>query len=654
MIRNGCSKSVKAVFPSLLVCLALAGCQEDSDSKSTFRQQLLEWNLPAHCAHPRILARKMGIPDTHSKLSQAREQFLTTSQQLLHQGVPDFSEFKPSRNPARNMAERLAFTYQLTGDQRYSDMAKIVLRYMLNWQEWVVPEHKPLTVDLGVAGVACSMAMAYDWLYPTLTESERNEIEDALRQRALDPFCRIYKEKSESWTEANHNWRSVICGEMGITAMAMHDKLANTKEILGQAADGVIDVLNHGGRDGDWDEGVHYWGFGIGQAMLFIHALYLFSHGQLDLYQIPFLRHTGDFGLHLRTPEGDCFGYSDHENGPPRPWLMAALAARFHNPYWQWQALQDLQPQLESLLFVDEMQTASAPDTQALGKYFRDTEVATLRSGWDADAVFLGIKSGRTDVNHAHLDLNSFVVHAFGKPLLVEMDTWPYAHRSGFFDVADRRWDFECNATCGHNTLLVDGLGQNGSLSAQGRIVAFKCTPAISFVVAKADKAYSEMLHRYHRFFVLVNGVIILADDVDANGMRNLEWLYHYESSIIEKQNGTFEIVNGQARALLVFIRPDATEDRIIKFMDSQSHYTASDGTCVMSNRYLSVRPLHRQKAYRSLTAIIPFPEGKQPDYEFKIIEETQDDIYLSLRKKIKSEIIHFDLKRSKVALQQK
>lgn len=654
MLKNSLRHAQTRTVSCLLLFLLISSGDGGTDLAAEFQQNLVRWRIPSNRPHPRLLIRQTSKPDPQSRLGQVQEEYLASSQQLLSQRVPDFSEFKPSRNPARNLAERFAFSFQLTGDERYADSTKVVLRYMLNWQDWVVPEHKPLTVDLGVAGVACSMAMCYDWIYPTLTESERSEIENALRTRALEPFHRIYAAKSESWTQVHHNWRSVICGEMGITAMAINDKIFNTKEILQQAADGVMDVLNHGGQEGDWDEGIHYWGFGIGQAVLFIQALYHFSDGLLDLYRIPFLQHTGDFGLYMRTPEGDCFGYSDHENGPPRPWLMAALAARFKNPYWQWQALLDAQPNLENLVFLDESVKARPPATLAAGKHFRDTEVATLRSSWEQDAVFLGIKSGRTDINHSHLDLNSFVVHAWGKPLLVDIDTWPYAHRSGFFDRSDRRWNFECNATSGHNTLLVDGQGQACSAESQGHFMRFQSAAGFSYAVAEADKAYPSLLHRFHRFFVLHRGVVLLLDDVEADRPRQLEWLYHYETNIAEQQDGTYVIANGDARAQLLCLRPAANEDRIAKLVDSQSRYTASDGPCVRSNRYLSVRPLHRQQGYRALTVIIPFRENRPPDYAFNILKETDAEVLLQMQDQRRRDIIRFDLKNCRVELQKK
>ncbi len=216
---------------------------------------------------------------------------------MIAQPAADYSDFKFSRNKARNAAERLSFAYVLTGEKQYADRAKGIVQQMLAWPDWVMAEHQPRIVDLGVAGVANSIALCYDWLFSALSGKEKRQIEEALLRRAIEPFYRVYKTKAEGWTKAEHNWRSVICGEMGVTALAIVEQVPQAKETLQFAIDGVMEVLEHGGVDGDWNEGLGYWGYGIGQAVLFVHALYTMADGAVDLYQMPFLQATGDLGL---------------------------------------------------------------------------------------------------------------------------------------------------------------------------------------------------------------------------------------------------------------------------------------------------------------------------------------------------------------------
>src|SRR5262249_60397101 len=48
-------------------------------------------------------------------------------------------------------------------------------------------------------------------------------------------------------------------------------------------------------------------------------------------------------------------------------------------------------------------------------KIFKGVNVAFLRNDWLApDATWIGVKGGRNNVNHSHLDLGSFVLDAHG------------------------------------------------------------------------------------------------------------------------------------------------------------------------------------------------------------------------------------------------
>lgn len=104
-----------------------------------------------------------------------------------------------------------------------------------------------------------------------------------------------------------------------------------------------------------------------------------------------------------------------------------------------------------------------------------------MKSSWDNDSSFIGFKSGFTAVPHSHLDINSFVFYAYGRRLLKDLGSWPYTPDKGlgFFDVSDRRWNYEANSTLGHNTLLVNGQGQKYGEENYGLIIKTKFTDLI-------------------------------------------------------------------------------------------------------------------------------------------------------------------------------
>jgi hypothetical protein len=74
-----------------------------------------------------------------------------------------------------------------------------------------------------------------------------------------------------------------------------------------------------------------------------------------------------------------------------------------------------------------------------------------MRTGWDADATYLLLDAGPYGYAHQHEDKLSFVLWGKGRQLLLDPGNFSY----------DRsRWRKYVLATYGHNTVLVDGLGQ--------------------------------------------------------------------------------------------------------------------------------------------------------------------------------------------------
>ena len=56
----------------------------------------------------------------------------------------------------------------------------------------------------------------------------------------------------------------------------------------------------------------------------------------MDLFEHPYLKVIGDFGLYGSTEDGGCFNFSDSRYRGANPTLMAKLAAEHRNPHHQW------------------------------------------------------------------------------------------------------------------------------------------------------------------------------------------------------------------------------------------------------------------------------------------------------------------------------
>jgi hypothetical protein len=94
-------------------------------------------------------------------------------------------------------------------------------------------------------------------------------------------------------------------------------------------------------------------------------------------------------------------------------------------------------------------QRGTAP--QVTSHAFPWTGHYVMRTGWDANATYLLLDAGPFGYAHQHEDKLTFVLWAKGRQLVLD---------PGNFSYDQSRWRRYVLATYGHNTVLVDGLGQ--------------------------------------------------------------------------------------------------------------------------------------------------------------------------------------------------
>jgi len=143
-----------------------------------------------------------------------------------------------------------------------------------------------------------------------------------------------------------------------------------------------------------------------------------------------------DYLMHDCMPNGVAVGLNDSGNSDARERLLEGYQYFPHRhdfPYVASNGLQGRPPAHTSVAFPYS------------GHYI-------MRSGWDPDARFLHLDAGPYGAAHQHEDKLHFIVYAFGRQLLLDAGSYMY-------DAS--RWRRYVLSTRGHNTVLVDGEGQN-------------------------------------------------------------------------------------------------------------------------------------------------------------------------------------------------
>lgn len=438
--------------------------------------------------------------------------------------IPDGKRLLATSRRVLDRVLTLGLTFKLGGDARYSTRLWLELETAAKFKDWN-PSH-----FLDTAEMTAAFAISYDWLYETWTPAQRATLRTAIIEKGLNQSLVIYR-KNGWWAAAEHNWNQVCNGGMTLGALAVADEEPElASEILERAIVSVPRAMRHFAPDGAWGEGPGYWDYATKYNVFMLAALESALGTDFGLAQIEGFAKAADFPIHVSGPTGRTFNYADAGDGPAGGAQMLWLASKFNNPAqaaWRVKAAAAREPGPLDLLWGAAWLGQLPPEVNLPAhKYFRASEVVTMRSAWnDPDATFVGFKGGDNKVNHGHLDLGSFVLDAAGQRWAVDLGADNY-NLPGYFGKA--RWDFyRCRAE-GQNTLVINpGAGPDQDTKAESEMVRFEAHDGGVFGIADLIAAYAKQATKVQRGIALNGRAVVIQDEIAAAKPAEVWWFMH-------------------------------------------------------------------------------------------------------------------------------
>lgn len=611
--------------------IARAGKEQNMSHADCLLHAFDYWEMPSDLPRPRLFLSpgdRARLPELVARYPDDWERLRQAADAALESGS------------GWGTTAAVGLAYLLSGGREYADRLMAAVERRLDEPDWVLTTHRAmgLTVDLGVAHSVAEVAWVYDWLHGELAPTQRSRWREAIIERGLSLFLRAHQGRTEWWADSLHNWRAVICGEMGAGAVALADEWHQARQALRESLLGVLATLDANPADGSYVEGLGYWSYGIGRTAWFAEALRALSDGAVNLFSHPYLQKTGQFALYMTTPDLGSFNFGDDRYAPPSGELLLLLAARTGDPHARWLAdrLQTWTP--FSLLWRADLPPPRPPDDLPLARTFARTGATVVRSDWSPEAVYLGLKTGETTANHSHLDINSVIVNAFGERLIVDAGIWHYDHAGGFFDTGSRRWDYPANSTEGHSTLLVDGRGQRCGERHRGEVTLMKAAPEYTYVVGEGAAAYGPEVKRFDRHLILApSGRVLVVDDVELDEPRRLECLWQFagQADLRDLDRGRIALSAERAALDLDLLWPDEAAGRTIRVVGLTSDYVPSWDAAPRRReqgfRYLSVSPLHRRARAVLVSVLAPRPSQAAPAEPARLIASEEGRVEVVL-----------------------
>ena len=395
----------------------------------------------------------------------------------------DSSPVKPEREgrrmkgqvQARGVIMQCAAAYRFSGDRRFAKRAIAEMLSVCAWPTWNCEHY------LDTAELLRGLAFGYDWLYDEMSPEERKTIRTAIVERG---YAGMDNGKYCQWRRCRHNWCQSCWQAVVAAAIAIwEDDAERSADLVAEGVRMVAGAIDEYGPDGAYPEGPGYWHFGTECTVQMLHQLETAFGTTFGLFEMPGFARTAEFALVAKGPSGMVFNYSDCGATPSYVWyspLMAYFAAKAKQPAWcrlerrrlghalKGQTVNPLHApaSLWTLLWMD----FDLKDDPSARPYPLDyvahgaNPIAILRSSYESDAFFLGVKVGQVTVNHGNMDVGSFVLERHGERWATDLGAEDYfrieSHGSinlWSMDQESTRWTIFRQNQFSHNLVTIGG-----------------------------------------------------------------------------------------------------------------------------------------------------------------------------------------------------
>ncbi|HVG14903.1 MAG TPA: heparinase II/III family protein, partial [Chitinophagaceae bacterium] len=383
--------------------------------------------------------------------------------------------------------------------------------------------------------------------------------------------------KFNSWLRAEHNWNQVCNAGMTYGAMAIYEDHPDlARNIINRAIGSIALPMKDYGPDGAYPEGYGYWGYGTSFNVLFISAIEKLFGTDFDLSATPGFLKTAAYMQHMTGTTGKPFNYSDAGGSGGLHPAMFWFATKTANPSLLWVEKNYLEKRDPSSLVKDRLFPALmlwkrniamkdiVPPNTLLWTGNGKSPVAMMRTDWkDTGAIYVGLKAGSASVNHAHMDIGSFVMDADGVRWAMDFGMQDYESLESkgiqlFGRTQDaQRWTVFRLTNLVHNTLAFNN--QHQRVSGYAPITATSASPSFMHTITDLSEVYKSQVTAAKRGIAIVNkNHVVVRDEIQTSGDAvTLRWTMLTPAEVKISANNKAELTK-DGKKLFLEVASDA------------------------------------------------------------------------------------------------
>lgn len=416
----------------------------------------------------------------------------------------------------------LSYACRMTGQDKYWQRAEKEMLAIADFSDWN-PSH-----FLDVGEMTMAMAIGYDWLYEELSVESREKIKSAIVIKGINPS---FDSKYNWFLTANHNWNQVCNAGMTFGALAISEEDPDlAKKVIDRALESIKLSMDEYKPDGAYPEGYSYWDYGTSFNVMFLSAIEKAFGTDYGLTATPGFLETSDFLQNMTGLTGQCFNWSDSGSGGHLSPAMFWFAQKRNNPSVLWVEKDYLATSDYSKFKGDRLLPALMiwgkgipleQITEPASRVYKGegaSPVCMMRTSWtDANGIYVGFKSGAASVNHAHMDIGSFVMEADGIRWACDLGSQSYESleskgMSIFGRTQDaQRWTILRMNNYAHNVLIVNHELQQ--VSGYAKIDKYSDNANFMFAVSDLTSVYKGQLENLIRGIGIVNQKYVVVRD---------------------------------------------------------------------------------------------------------------------------------------------
>ena len=429
----------------------------------------------------------------------------------------------------------LSYAHRMTGDVRFANHAENHMVTASNFSDWN-PTH-----FLDVGEMTMALAIGYDWLFDDISDESKQTIRQAILEKGIRPS---YNDEYNWFLKSEHNWNQVCNAGMSYGALAIQEFYPELADSVIERAFQSIPTAMHDYRpDGAYPEGYGYWGYGTTFNVLFLSAIEKAIGTDRGLSEAPGFLKTPNFMKHMITPSNICYNWGDCGQGGSLQPAMFWFADKLKDNSILWSENKFLQKDDFSAFTNDRIlpaimiwgkdipveQITEPKEKTWLGQ--GKNPVHLMRTSWtDPNALYLGFKVGSPGVNHAHMDIGSFIMEADGIRWAMDFGAQNYESlESKGMNIFGRdqnaeRWSIFRLNNYAHSTLTINDSLQR--VKGYAQINNSSDDPDFMFAASDISSLYDSQLKSARRGVGIIKGkYVIVRDEVETlDDPTKLRW----------------------------------------------------------------------------------------------------------------------------------